>query len=356
VKNIEKMINVNDYAEQAQVVLPPEIWNYLDGGAEDEWSRANNNNAFNKYKLLPRILNDVQERSLTTTVLGTDITTPMLLAPTSPLRLMHEEAEIAQVKAADSLGTVAICSMDSHYDLEYLAKSGGENLWFQLYCYGSRNYMKEVISRVNRANYKALVITVDAFYPPRRERMMRSGFVLPSNVEMGNLTNLEVTPENRRNDGSVKRFALTWSDLQWIREATSLPIVIKGIMHEEDAAKAVDLGVDALVVSNHGGRQLDQVPSTIDSLSSIVRRIEGRAEVLLVGGIMRGTDVLKALALGAKAVLLGRSYVYGLVVDGQNGVEHVYNILRDEIDNALTQMGVSNIADLNSSSIIYDKQ
>lgn len=348
------LINIAEIRAAARQALSPEAWDYIDGASEDERTMADNAAAFSDWRLVPRILRDVSIRTLETQVLGQTIALPVLLAPTSPLRLAHSDAELAQVRAAASRGTVAVCSMDAHYDLEKTAAEGG-TLWFQLYCYGDRALMAEVIGRAERAGYKALVVTVDAFHPGRRERMLRNGFVMPSDIHLGNLRSVSLDPSLRRPDGSVKRFALTWQDLEWLRGCTSLPIVLKGVMAADDAEQAVDRGVAGLVVSNHGGRQIDQAPSSLSCLASIVDRVQSRAEVYLDGGVQRGTDVVKALALGARAVLIGRAYVWGLAVAGEQGVARVLDILRQEIDVAMAQLGVADLSAIDSSCLVRSR-
>lgn len=343
-------VNLNDYVKLAENCMNKDAWDYVAGAAEAEQTKRDNQTAFAEVKLIPRIFNDVSKRNLKTCVLGHKIDLPVMLAPTSPLRLIHEEAELAQVRAAKNKNTVAICSTDTHYSLEDIADNGNDSLWFQLYPYGDREATENILQRVKLAGYKALVITADAFYAARRERMIRSQFVLPSHIEMGNLIKLSKNKKYRREDGSIKRFALKWSDLDWIASVSGLPIIIKGIMHPDDARRAIDWGAKALVVSNHGGRQLDQTGSTLSQLSTICD-LSKNTEIYVDGGIYRGTDVIKAMAIGAKAVLIGRAYIYGLAVNGQNGIEHVLDILHDEIDNALCQLGVSDINQLDRSFV-----
>lgn len=344
-------INVDEFRNAAQRILPEDAWNYIAGGSEDEVTTAENMLAFNRWRLMPRILRDVSSRSLAVSILGQEMALPVVLAPTSPLRLAHVDAELAKVKAAASRNALAICSMDAHYPLEETARAGG-SLWFQLYCYGDRGLMAEMVKRAEQAGYKALVVTVDAFHPGRRERMLRSAFSMPAHVQMGNLEGLELDQSTRRADGSVKRFALTWSDLDWLAGCSSLPIVLKGVMSPMDADMAVARGASGIVVSNHGGRQIDQVPASLDCLPPIVDRVGGRAEVYLDGGVRRGTDVLKAMALGAKAVLIGRAYIWGLAVAGQDGVAQVIDIFRQEIDVAMAQLGLADLKSLDSSFIV----
>jgi isopentenyl diphosphate isomerase/L-lactate dehydrogenase-like FMN-dependent dehydrogenase len=348
-----KLINVKDYEDEAKKVLPHDSWNYIYGASEDEITKRDNAIGFKNYKLIPRVLNDVNDRNYSSSILGSAISSPILLAPTSPMKMAHPDGELAQVRAAKKLDTIAICSTDSHFSLEDLAYEGNDKLWFQLYCYADRSCVEQMIVRAERSKYKALVITVDAFYPARRERMIRSDFSVPSDIQMGNLLHLDIPTKYIRNDGSVKRFALTWNDLIWVKAITKLPIILKGVMHPEDVAKAVGFGIQAVIISNHGGRQVDQSPSSISCLSDAVNVANGQMDILIDGGITRGTDILKAKALGAKAVLIGRSYIYGLAVNGQQGIEDVYNILLNEMDVAMSQLGISDINEINKSCLKF---
>jgi 4-hydroxymandelate oxidase len=348
---MEKIINVASYHARAKDILSSPAWDYIDGAAEDESTRHENYSAFTKIKFQPRVLNDVSKRSLTTHVMGHKVSLPVLLGPTSPLKLAHPDAERAQIKAATNKGTIAVLSMDSHYTLEDVASHGAGNLWFQLYCYGNRALMEQVVVKAEKNGYSALVVTVDAFYPGRRERMQRHDFVMPQEIAMGNLTSLDIPPDLRRADGSIIRFPLTWKDFEWLRSITKLPIIVKGITHPDDALRAVDSGAEGIIVSNHGGRQVDYAVSTIDALPKIAARIGKHAELMLDGGISRGTDVIKAIALGAKAVLLGRAYIWGMTVAGQQGVEDVLDIFEREMNVAMAQLGLASIEEINSDII-----
>lgn len=325
---------------------------YAAGGASDEATVRENGDAFARWRIMPRIMRDVAERSLETTVVGSKVSMPVLLGPTSPLRLFHPEAELAQFRAAARHETLAVCSMDAHFDLQEVARAGTGPKWFQLYCYGDEGEMARVIAKAEDAGYSALVVTADAFYPARRERMLRSRFTLPGDIRMANLEGMDIPADARRPDGSVRRLALTWRDLDWIRSATSLPIVLKGVSHPEDARLAVEAGAAAVIVSNHGGRQVDQVVPSIECLPAVVDAIAGRAQVLLDGGIRRGSDVVKALALGAEAVLLGRAYIWGLAVAGEAGVFDVLRILRAELESTMAQIGLADVRALDRSWLV----
>lgn len=341
------MVNIHGFRDQARTALGVDAWNYLDGAAEAEASKTINQDALRAIKLVPRIFNDVTERSQDTILLGERFKTPVVLAPTSPLRLFHKDAELAQMGAARTKGALAIYSTDSHHDLETAAKAGDGRAWFQLYAYGDQSVTEAMLARVKPAGYKALVVTADAFYAARRERMLAASFSMPADVEMGNIRALQTDPQYRRADGSIKRLTLGWSDLEWIQAACDLPLVIKGVMNPDDALKCIDHGARALVVSNHGGRQVDDTPATITQLAKVVDRVGSQADVMVDGGFYRGIDILKAIAVGAKAVLVGRAYVQALAAQGQPGIEAMLDMFSNEIDNAMSQLGVSSLSSIN---------
>ena len=349
-----RLINVHSFRTLAREALGEDAWNYLDGAAESENSKATNQEALRRAKFVPRVFNDVSNRDQSTTILGTTFDTPVVLAPTSPLRLFHEDAELAQMRAAQQKNALAIYSADAHFDLETAAAASDGRAWFQLYAYGDRQVAEEMLSRVKPAGYTAVVITVDAFYAARRERMMSSQFSMPGFVEMGNLRDLQNNPKFRRPDGSVKRLAFTWADIDWIKKASNLPIVIKGVMHPDDASKCLDFGVSGIVVSNHGGRQLDDCQATFHQLPKISDRVGDQLDVLVDGGFYRGVDVIKAIAMGAKAVLIGRAYVQALAACGQPGIEKVLDMFSTEIDNAMAQLGISNLRQLDREFVDLD--
>lgn len=345
-------VNIDEFRELAQKALSVDAWNYIAGGSEDETTVSENSLAYRRWRLMPRIFRDVETRDQSVSLLGEKVDLPVILAPTSPLKLAHGDAELAQVRAAARNGALAILSMDAHYNLEETARESKGLRWFQLYCYGDRALMRDVIHKAEASGYKALVVTADAFYPGRRERMLRTSFTLPATIRMGNLEGLQIDPSARRADGSIRRFALTWEDFDWIKQCTKLPIVVKGISSPDDAEMAVRHGASALVVSNHGGRQIDQVVPSLDCLPPIKDQVGDRAEVYVDGGIRRGTDVLKAIALGARAVLIGRAYIWGLAAGGEEGVSRVLEIFRQEIDVAMAQLGHSTLGTIDRSCIL----
>ena len=285
--------------------------------------------AFGRWVLRPRMLVDVSQTTAGTSVLGTEVSFPVLVAPMAFQGLAHADGERATAQAAAAAGTIMCLSTLSTVSLEEAAEAApAAPRWFQLYWGPDRAKVQDLLARAEAAGYLAIVVTVDLPEVGRRERDLRTGFVTP--------TSLSQVTDN----------SLTWRDLEWLRAQTALPVLIKGILIAEDAVLATEAGVDGIVVSNHGGRQLDGVAASLDALPEVVEAVGDRAEVLVDGGVRRGTDVVKALALGAKAVLVGRAALYGLAVDGAAGVERVLTLLREELELALALCGCASPADV----------
>jgi 4-hydroxymandelate oxidase len=348
---LDTCINLADVEALAREKLAGSTaWDYYEGGAEDEYAIAENCAAFRRIKLRPRVLVDVATRDLSTEVLGQHITLPVLLGPTALQRMAHPDAELATARAAAAAGTIGVFSTEAHYSIRETAAATEGPLWFQLYCYASREVTARLIANAEAAGCRALVVTVDASYDPRRERHLRRPLVIPPEVAFGNLIEAGLSGGRDRNHATPMP-ALTWADLAWLRSTTRMSILLKGIMTGEDAALAVEHGVDGVIVSNHGGRQIDGTLASIEMLSEVVAQVGGRTEVLVDGGIRRGTDVLKALALGAKAVLIARPYLWGLAVGGEAGVRQVLEMLRAEIDCAMAQLGVAAVKSIDRSLV-----
>lgn len=338
-------------------------FDYVASGAEDEVTLRENKAAFQRIKLRPRVLVDVSQQDLSTEVLGTKIDFPILLAPVALHRLAHDEGELATARAAAALNTIMVLSTTSTYNIEQVAQAADGPKWFQLYCYRDRGVTKQLVERAEAAGYNVLCVTVDAPRLGRREPDIRNQFHLPPGLSISNLEDVgfEQFPVDQK-DSALAAYAATmmdrslnWADLAWLRSITSMPLAIKGILTAEDAELAVEHGASALIVSNHGGRQLDGVPAAIDALPDIVSAVNDRIEVLLDSGIRRGTDVLKALALGAKAVLIGRPYIWGLAIDGEAGVKRVLSMLREELELAMALAGCPTLADVNQNLVIIPK-
>jgi isopentenyl diphosphate isomerase/L-lactate dehydrogenase-like FMN-dependent dehydrogenase len=344
-----KPIKVADYEQLAEACCEPGYWGYVVGGAGDELTLHDNEEAFRRCVLRPRMLVDVSDVSARTSVLGTQISMPLMVAPTSLQRVAHPDGEPALARAAASVGTVyALSSLGSVRPRE-LAEALGDDAprWFQLYWSRDREFTAELVAEAADAGCEALVLTVDLPKAGPRERDLRSGFRLPSDLPMPNLPRTLVGTEDfHATLGEIVDRSLSWRDLEWLRSRCPLPLVIKGILTAEDATLACEHGCAGLVVSNHGGRQLDGVPATLAALPEVVEAVGGRAEVYLDGGVRRGTDVAKALALGARAVLVGRPALWGLAAGGEEGARHVLELFRAEIELALLLLGCPTPADV----------
>ena len=342
--------NVDDYKIAAKMLMNKGAWDYADCGADGEVTKLENAESFSKYKFIPKRLNNIYNPDLSTKILGQDVSSPIMLAPISPLTLIHEDGELAQASAGKETENIAVISTDCHYSLEEVCKYSNK-LWFQMYCYGDRNFLKDMINRVENSGYKALVVTVDCTILGNRESLLKTSFKMPSTIKMGNLANLYKDNKEQLVSGSVERIKLTWDDISWIRNQTKLPLIIKGLLHPNDIKTAMELGVDAVILSNHGGRQLDYSISPITILEEIRNLVGNNMEIYIDGGIGRGTDILKSICLGANAVLIGRSYLWGLAVAGKLGVVDVINILSNEMKKSMIQLGVDSIKDLNKDLI-----
>jgi 4-hydroxymandelate oxidase len=341
-------MNLADVEAAAQAVLPPERWGYIAGGAADETTVAENVAAYRRIHLRPRVLNDVARRDLTTSIFGERLAFPLLIAPLSPISLARPGGELAVARAAARAGIGMVAPTQSACPVADIAAVGGA-LWFQLYTSVDREITAGLVRLAEEAGCRALVVTVSAFYAAFRERDRRSGFAPPLDLWAANL--LRVPGVDPSRPDLDRPLPMTWADLAWLRSLTTLPILLKGIMTAEDALLAVDHGIDGLIVSNHGGRQLDGTLPTIEALPEVAAAVAGRVPVLVDGGIRRGTDIVKALALGARAVLLGRPVLWGLSVDGEAGVLHVLEHLRDELDSAMAQLGRRAIAEIDASCV-----
>ncbi len=329
-------------------------WEYVSGAAADETTLRWNEEAYDKIRLRPRNLIDVSHIDTKLSLFGHALDCPILLAPVAYQRLVHPDGERATVQGAEAAGATTVLSTFSTVSLEEVAAAATKPHWFQLYVQPDREFTRELVRRAEAAGYKALVVTVDTPVLGPRYRELRHNFSLPEGMERANLKGLTTAtgghrPTERNIYSATLDPQLTWKDIAWLRSLTSLPIILKGIMNAEDAGRAVDEGVSGLIVSNHGGRNLDTVPATIDALPEVADKVAGRFPILIDGGIRHGTDVLKALALGASAVLIGRPYVYGLAVGGSDGVARVVTILRREFEMAMALTGKTSLAVIDRS-------
>jgi 4-hydroxymandelate oxidase len=354
-----KLLTVDDFEAAArerllEAAFVKGTFDYVAGGAGAEWTLRENRRAFHRWTIRPRVLVDVGDVDLGTTVLGQEIPFPILLAPTSFQRLFHKDGELATAKGAVAADGLMVAATVATTSLEKIAETGVLR-WFQLYKLLDRDLTEQLANRAYLAGYKAIVLTVNAPLIGRRLRDERNDFSLPAEIDLENLRGSGLPVEVRGGLGSywLSRHdpRLTWHDISWIRSLTTLPLVLKGIMTAEDVKRAIDAGVSGVILSNHGGRQLDGALATLDALPEVVAAAGGQIEVYLDSGVRTGADVFKALALGAKAVLIGRPYLWGLVVRGAQGVSDILRLLRDDLQLTMTLAGYPSIPAINHSAV-----
>jgi 4-hydroxymandelate oxidase len=352
--SLAEAVHLFDFEALARPRMSAMAWEYISGGAGDEVTLRWNRESFDRLRLRPRILIDVSKLDTRVKLFGAELPFPILLAPAAYQRLLHTEGELATVKGASAANATMVVSTMATVSVEEIAAAATRPLWFQLYVQPDRVFTRDLVQRAEAAGYKALVVTVDTPVVGLRNREMRIKFALPPGVERPNLRGLQTSstshlpPENEIYS-AVLDPKLTWKEIEWLRSFARTPIILKGVLNPDDAARAVETGVSGVIVSNHGSRNLDTLPATIDALPEVVAKVAGRIPVLMDGGIRRGTDVLKALALGAQAVLIGRPYLFGLSAGGAEGVTRVVNILRREFEMALALTGRTSIADIDAS-------
>jgi isopentenyl diphosphate isomerase/L-lactate dehydrogenase-like FMN-dependent dehydrogenase len=324
---VSEPVNVADYLERAAATVDPSIWCYVEGGAGDEVTLRANVAAFTRWRLRPRMLVDVSEVRLGTTLLGAPVSMPLGIAPFAMQRLLDPEAERATTRAAAAAGALMTVPTLTSYRHSELSEVADGPRWLQLYVQRDRQVTLDQLAEVRETGYGAVVLTVDLPYLGRRERDLRLGFELPADIPFHYGTPIDMAPN------------VTWRDLESLRDATGLPLVLKGILTREDATLAVEHGADAVWVSNHGGRQLDGVAAGLDALPEVVEAVAGRCEVYVDGGVRRGTDVLKALALGARAAFAARPFAAALAVGGEAAVTDVLALFRSELELGLALLG-----------------
>jgi len=379
--NLSHVVNIEDLRRIARKRVPRAVFDYLDGGAEAELTLAENCRAFRDVMFRPRSAIAFEECDLKTRVIGQELSFPALLAPVGYSRMMHPVGEVGAARVAGQFGTAYILSTISGHKLEDVRKASSGPVWYQLYLLGGRKAAEGALDRARRSGFSALVITIDTAVAGMRERDPRNGMkqLLASSpfakipylpeimshprwligfVRDGGMPKLEnvVIPGKGPLQlvdvaSALAKAVVTWSDLKWIRQLWPGPIVVKGVHIGEDARRAVDEGAAAVVVSNHGGRQLDSVPATLRALPEIVAAVQGQIDVLMDGGIRRGSDIIKALCLGARAVLIGRAYAYGLTAAGEAGVARALEILRTDVERTLRLLGCASVSMLNQSYV-----
>jgi isopentenyl diphosphate isomerase/L-lactate dehydrogenase-like FMN-dependent dehydrogenase len=350
---VDGILSVADYEILAEERLAPGPWAYLAGGSGDEWTLRENRAAFERWTFRPRVLCDVSEVSTATTVLGTPIALPVVVAPVAYQQLYHPDGECATARGAAAAGAgMAVSTFSTRSHEEITAAAPGLMQWCQLYVFQDRGVTREHLAGAAAAGCSAVVLTVDTPRLSQRERDLRVGFEIPPDLPLPYArATIGSTAQNPADQFALLDASVSWRDLEWIASEGRLPVVLKGVVTEEDARIAVEHGAAAIVVSNHGGRQLDGVPATLDALPEVAEAVAGRVEVYLDGGIRRGTDVAKALAVGARAVLAGRAPIFGLAAAGEDGVHHVLELLREELALALSLLGCTSPEELTRAHV-----
>ncbi|KAH1250595.1 (S)-2-hydroxy-acid oxidase GLO1 [Glycine max] len=377
----DMITNVTEYEAIAKEKLPKMVYDFYASGAEDQWTLKENRNAFSRILFQPRILIDVSKIDLTTTVMGFKISMPIMIAPTAMQKMAHPEGilwlferklteyvyaetgigELATARAASAAGTIMTLSSTATSSVEEVASTGPGIRFFQLYVLKDRNVVAQVVRRAEKAGFKAITLTVDSPILGRREADIKNRFTLPPNLVLKNFEGLDLGKLNKTSDSFAASYAaelydrsLNWKDIKWIQTITSLPILLKGVLTPEDTMIAIQAGAAGIIVSNHGARQLDYVPATIMALEEVVKATQGRIPVFLDGGIRRGTDVFKALALGAAGVFIGRPVVFSLAADGEAGVRKVLQMLRDEFELTMALSGCRSLKEITRDHVLTE--
>ena len=351
-----RLVNLAEYESRARDIVEGSTLDYYDGGSNDEITLSENVAAFSRISVYPRVFRGVGERDTRTTVLGVPTSTPVIVAPVALIGMLHPDGEVAVVRAASNAGSIITLSTFSVTPIEDAAAAAAGPVWFQLYVYKDRAATEALVRRVEAAGCTTLELTADAPILGRRERDVRNNFSLPEGLWAPNLTADGTLPLPASAGAGGSPFAaafealvdpnLTWDDIAWLTSVSNLPVLVKGVVRADDARRAVDAGAAGVIVSNHGGRQFDTAPAAIDALGPVADAVRDRAQVIVDGGIRRGADVLKAIAMGARAVQIGRPIVWGLVVDGEEGVRDVLSLLRDELDLAMALAGCRSIDEI----------
>ncbi|XP_071438264.1 2-Hydroxyacid oxidase 1 [Pithys albifrons albifrons] len=357
-----KPVCIADFEEYARTFLPKSVYDYYRSGADDQETLAENVAAFSRWQLYPRVLRDVSVLDLSTSVLGHRVSMPVCVAATAMQRMAHADGETATARACQAVGTGMMLSSWATSSLEEVAAAAPGGLrWLQLYVYKDRAVTEGLVRRAERAGYRGIFLTADTPYLGRRIADVRNRFRLPPHLRLKNFSSSALAFSPGKDFGEDSGLAVyvaeaidasvSWDDIRWLRALTSLPIVLKGILRADDAKEAVKIGVNGILVSNHGARQLDGVPATIDALPDIVEAVEGKVEVFLDGGVRKGTDVLKALALGARAVFIGRPLLWGLAYQGEEGAKEVLQMLKEEFRLAMALTGCRRVEEVDRTLI-----
>ena len=346
--DLAQLLCLDDVEAAARAIMSDSVYNFVAGGAADELTIRWNREKYRDIRLAQEVLQDVANLDCSTTLLGQRLTMPILVAPTANHRLVHLDGELATARGAGLAGATMVLSSGANTSVEDVMRAATQPLWFQLYVAKDRELAKALIQRVEAAGAKALCVTVDSPLDGPRNRQGRTPIVYPPGIGHPHYVGIK-EPASVITLDEVRAHTLLWRDIEWIRSLTKMPVLLKGIMNPADAEKGIRAGADGIIVSNHGGRCLDTQPATIEALPRVVRQVNGRVPVIVDGGIRRGTDVVKAIALGAAAVQIGRPCLYGLAVGGAEGVAHVLKLLRQELLLAMAVLGRRTIASLDRS-------
>ncbi|XP_030968380.1 peroxisomal (S)-2-hydroxy-acid oxidase GLO4-like isoform X1 [Quercus lobata] len=359
-KMVGEPVNVNEFQELAREALPKMYYDFYAGGAEDQYTLKENVEAFHRIMIRPRTLVDVSRIDMSTTVLGYKISAPILIAPTALHKLAHPEGEVATARAAAACKTIMVLSFTSSCTVEEVASGCNAVRFFQLYVYKKRDIAAVLVQRAERNGYKALVLTVDTPRLGRREADIKNKMVAPRLKNLEGLLSIEADSDNGSNLEAYAKetmdASLCWKDIEWLKSITNMPILIKGVLTGEDAIKAAEVGVAGIMVSNHGARQLDYTDATINVLEEVVHAVRGRVPVFFDGGVRRGTDIFKALALGAQAVLIGRPVIFGLAAKGEYGVRQVIQMLKDELELTMALSGCPSVKDITRHHVRTERE
>lgn len=376
-QSLERAFSIADLRDLSARRLPKALFDFIDGAAADEITLRDNEEAFKKWTLLPRYAIDVSRRNLQANILGRISELPLLLSPTGLAGMFWPEGELAAARAISAAGIPLCLSTNSVASMEEVAKAAPDaDLWFQLYFLKDREWMKTLVGRAKASGYRVLCVTIDLPVHGRRERDDRNAFTIPLRPRISNILDVMRKPRwlmgamrypprfgnfevpgamglasISRRDGNLFDPTITWDDVARIRQLWPGPFIVKGILHPDDAMKAVETGCDGMMISNHGGRQLDRVPAAIDALPDIAAAVKGRAQLILDGGVRRGVDIFIARAFGAVACSIGRAYLWGLCAGGQHGIERALELFRAEFDNTMSLMGVADVADIDASQL-----
>jgi len=339
-------VSLDDFEVLARERLPHMAYEFVASGAADEVTMRWNREAFERIRLRPRMLEDVSVIDASVTLFGQTLPHPILLAPVAYQRLFHDEGEVAAARGAGQAGAIYVVSTACTRSIEEIAAAATSPLWLQLYLQSDRGVTRDLVARAEAAGVRAFCLTVDTPVLGTRNRQQRVSFALPPDFET---PHLDAAGRDRLSVVSGKREAITWRDVEWLQSIVHVPLLLKGILTGDDAGRAIDHGAQGIVVSNHGARNLDTVPATIDALPEVAKRVAGRVPLLVDGGIRRGTDVVKAIVRGASAVLIGRPYAFALAVEGSSGVARAVGILREELETAMALLGKSSLGALDAS-------